>query len=123
MIKCQPIIAVANVESSSNWYQQLLGCKGAHGGKEFEMLMDNSGNFFLFLHAWNTHEHPTMSNPAIQAGNGLIIYLTVQDLNGVWQNALKLNAQVEKEPHVSPNSHRKEFSVRDPDGYYLIIST
>jgi len=28
----------------------------------------------------------------------------------------------EEEPHVNPNTRTKEFSLRDPDGYYVTIS-
>jgi hypothetical protein len=27
-----------------------------------------------------------------------------------------------EEPHVNPNTRTKEFSLRDPDGYYVSIS-
>ncbi|MGB0178128.1 MAG: VOC family protein [Owenweeksia sp.] len=122
MIKCQPIIAVNKVAESSRWYQELLGCRGIHGGDDFEMLTDDKGTLFMCLHAWEKHDHPTMSNRDLPADNGLIIYLTVEDLDTVWENAQKLKARVEKEPAVSANSHRKEFAIRDPDGYYLLIT-
>jgi len=28
----------------------------------------------------------------------------------------------EEEPHVNPNTRTLEFSLRDPDGYYVTIS-
>ena len=37
----QPLIAVHNVEASSQWYQQLLGCQSAHGGPNYERLVAN----------------------------------------------------------------------------------
>jgi hypothetical protein len=30
--------------------------------------------------------------------------------------------RLEEEPHVNPNTRTKEFSLRDPDGYYVTIS-
>jgi hypothetical protein len=30
--------------------------------------------------------------------------------------------RLEEEPHVNPNTQTKEFSLRDPDGYYVTIS-
>ena len=33
-MKPQPLIAVADVEASSRWYQELLGGKSGHGGAE-----------------------------------------------------------------------------------------
>ncbi|HEX6535854.1 MAG TPA: VOC family protein [Gemmatimonadaceae bacterium] len=35
----QPLIAVTDVEASSEWYQRVLGCESAHGGKEYERLV------------------------------------------------------------------------------------
>ena len=31
-------------------------------------------------------------------------------------------ARFEEEPHVNPNTRTREFSVRDPDGYYVTVS-
>jgi hypothetical protein len=31
-------------------------------------------------------------------------------------------SRLEEEPHVNPNTQTKEFSLRDPDGYYVTIS-
>ncbi len=122
MIKSEPIIGVQDVEKSSEWYQKLLGCKGSHGGKVFEMLTDTHGKIFLCLHKWGEHEHPTLLSPKIQPGNGLILYLRVKDLNKAWENAQELNAKIEEPPRVNPNSGKEQFCLRDLDGYYLMVS-
>ncbi len=123
MIKNLPIIAVHQVEESSQWYQELLGCKSMHGGPTFEMLADEKGEVFLALHKWSQHEHPTMVNPEITPGNGLILYLKVESLEVVWQQAQKLSAKIESTIHLSENSGREEFCLRDLDGYYLMITS
>ncbi|NNE55807.1 MAG: glyoxalase [Flavobacteriales bacterium] len=122
MIKCQPIIAVHDVEKSSKWYQELLGCQSMHGGGEFEMLGDERNEVFLCLHKWALDNHPTMANPETPADNGLILYIQVNDLESTWQKAKDLGAKVEVEPHLSVNSHKREFSVRDLDGYYVTVT-
>ena len=122
MITNEPIIGVRDVEKSSKWYQDLLDCKSGHGGDTFEMLQDYNGSTFLCLHKWGEHEHPTLSNPNIPPGNGLILYLTVQDLNKTWENALDLNAGIEEPKHYNPNSGREQFCLKDLDGYYLMIT-
>jgi hypothetical protein len=33
-----------------------------------------------------------------------------------------LVAALTEEPHVNPNTGTKEFALRDPDGYYVMIS-
>jgi hypothetical protein len=35
--------------------------------------------------------------------------------------ARALVAWLEEEPHVNPNTGTKEFTLRDPDGYYVTI--
>lgn len=122
MIKSEPIIGVKDVAKSSYWYQALLSCKGLHGGETFEMLADEHENVFLCLHKWSEHDHPTISNPSVQAGNGLILYLRVNDLEKVWEAAQKLNVKVEAMPRINPNSGKEHFCIRDLDGYYLMIS-
>lgn len=120
MIKTEPIIAVENVEKSSEWYQKLLGCKSNHGGSIFEILTNESGEQILSLHKWGEHEHPTFTNPK-NAGNGLILYFRVDDIKPIWDNAKKLNARIEDEPKLNQNSGRMEFSIRDLDNYYVSI--
>ena len=38
-MKPDPIIAVSDVPQTSQWYQSVFGCKGIHGGEEFEVLV------------------------------------------------------------------------------------
>jgi hypothetical protein len=118
----ETIIGVNNVEKSSIWYQELLGCKSCHGGNTFEILGDQDGNTILCLHKWGEHDHPTFRNPKTEPGNGLILYFRVDDLERIWKNAKRLNAIIEEAPGLNQNSGRKEFSIRDLDNYYLIIS-
>jgi hypothetical protein len=122
MTRSEPIIAVKSVRKSSEWYQELLDCKSAHGGDTFEILTDEDGTVILCLHKWGEHDHPTMADPAITAGNGLILYIRVSDLNKIWGNAIKLKATVEGYPSINPNSGREQFTLRDLDNYYLMIS-
>ena len=55
-------------------------------------------------------------------GNGVIIYIRVDDLKAIWENAKNLKSHIEEQPHINPNSGNEEFSLRDIDGYYLLIS-
>lgn len=122
MLRTEVIIGVKDVEKSSRWYQDLLNCKSRHGGDTFEILTDKDDTVILCLHKWGEHEHPTLTNPEIKPGNGLILYFRVNNLKSIWNNALKLKAVVEEEPHLNLNSGQEEFSLRDPDGYYILIS-
>ena len=122
MTKIDPIIAVINVESSTLWYQEVFGFKKNHGGKDFAVLVSEDNEIILCLHQWNEHEHPTMIDPAITPGNGLILYFRTDNINEIRQNYKKIGGMAEEEIHLNPNSLKKEFSFRDPDGYYLTIT-
>lgn len=122
MIRTEVIIAVKDVERSSKWYQQLLGCKHNHGGHTFEILTEEDGTVILCLHKWGEHDHPTLADPEIPIGNGVILYIRVDDLDQVWRNAILLNYAVEQEQHLNHNSGKQQFILRDLDSYYLIIS-
>jgi hypothetical protein len=38
------------------------------------------------------------------------------------QRSKALVSRLEEEPHVNPSTGTSEFSLRDPDGYYVTIS-
>ena len=122
MTRIEPVIGVKDVKASSVWYQQLLSCKSNHGGDTFEILANEVGDTILCLHKWGEHDHPTLRKPEASSANGLILYFRVGDLGKPWKNAKHINAQIEEEPHLNQNSGQKEFSLRDPDGYYVTVS-
>lgn len=122
MIKADPIIAVKDVQASSQWYQALLGCKDIHEGGGFAILTDENNEVLLCLHQWDKDEHPTMIDPSITLVNGLILYFRTNDLDEIRVNAEKLKAHIEEEVHLNPNTSKDEFSLRDRDNYFLTIS-
>lgn len=122
MTKIDPILAVKDVEASAEWYQSIFGCKRAHGGNEFAVLVSENDEVFICLHKWGAHQHPTMTNATVAPGNGLILYFRTENMDVIRQNIKKTGGHIEEEIHVNPNSTKKEFSLRDPDGYYLTIT-
>ena len=122
MTKIDPIIAVKDVEASSTWYRQVFGFRKTHGGKNFAVLISENDEILLCLHKWAEHEHATMIDPGITPGNGLLLYLRTDDMNAIRQNVEKTGGLIEEEIHLNPSSMKKEFSLRDPDGYYLTIT-
>lgn len=122
MVRTEPIIAVKDVVLSSAFYQHLLGCKSSHGGTAFDILTSDN-TVVLCLHKWGEHDHPTLLHPGRETGNGFILFFRVGQLEQVFQNALSTDGiQMEKGIHYNENSLKNQFIVRDPDGYYLIIS-
>ena len=122
MTKLDPIIAVKDVEASSAWYQSLFNCWSMHGGNEFDILITGDDEVIICLHKWGAHEHPTLTDPAVKPGNGLILYFRTENMEVIRQNAATMGYAVEEDIHVNPNSTKREFSLRDPDGYYLTIT-
>ena len=55
-------------------------------------------------------------------GNGLLLFFRVDDFDTALRRGRALVARLEEDPHVNPNTRTREFSLRDPDGYYVTIS-
>ena len=118
------IIGVADVSRSFAWYQSLLGLpETAPGHDYFGQIVDTDGTVLLCLHAWGAHEHPSLTSPAAATpGNGLLLFFRVDDFEAALPRARTLANRLDEEPHLNPNTRTMEFSLRDPDGYYVTIS-
>ena len=118
------IIGVDEVPRSFKWYQALFGHPATVPGHDyFGQILDSDGTVLLCLHKWGAHKHPSLvSRDHGTPGNGLPLFFRVDDFELVLQRAGSLVSRLEEEPHVNPNTRTKEFSLRDPDGYYVTIS-
>ena len=118
------IIGVSDVSSSFKWYQSLFGQPETRlSHDDFSQVLDSDGTVLLCLHQWGAHEHPPlMSRDEATPGNGLLLFVRVDDFDMSLKRARALGAQLKEEPHVNPNTRTREFSLRDPDGYYVTIS-
>jgi catechol 2,3-dioxygenase-like lactoylglutathione lyase family enzyme len=124
MIRTWTIIGVRAVTASVDWYQTLFGQPKAPPAHEyFGQILDADGTVLLCLHAWGAHEHPSLTSPdAASPGNGLLLFFRVDDFDLALTRARALGASFEQEPMLNPNTRTREFSLRDPDGYYVTIS-
>jgi catechol 2,3-dioxygenase-like lactoylglutathione lyase family enzyme len=118
------IIGVADVPRSLMWYQSLLGLpETAPAHDYFGQVLDSDGTVLLCLHKWGAHEHPTLTSPDhTKIGNGLLLFFRVDNFDVALPRARALVGRLEEEPHVNPSTGTAEFSLRDPDGYYVSIS-
>jgi catechol 2,3-dioxygenase-like lactoylglutathione lyase family enzyme len=118
------IIGVRDVPSSFNWYQSLFGQPKTSAAHDyFGQILDTDGTVLLCLHQWGAHGHPSLrSADEASPGNGLLLFFRVDDYEMALKRARALVARFEEEPHVNPNTRTSEFSLRDPDGYYVTIS-
>ena len=118
------IIAVRDVRGSFKWYQSVFGQPETRPEHEyFGQILDTDGSVLLCLHQWGAHEHPSLRSPGeAPPGNGLLLFFRVDDFDMALQRARALVTRLEEEPHVNSNTQTREFSLRDPDGYYVTIS-
>ena len=118
------IIGVGNVARSFRWYQSLLGLPQTSPAHDyFGQILDSDGTVLLCLHQWGAHEHPTLMSPdQATPGNGLLLFFRVDDFDRALPRARALVTRLEEEPHVNPSTGTSEFALRDPDGYYVMIS-
>ena len=118
------IIGVRDVPASFKWYQSLFGQPETSPAHDyFGQILDTDGTVLLCLHAWGEHDHPSLTSPeTAQPGNGLLLFFRVDDYDDTLIRARALVPQFEEEPHLNPSTQTLEFSLRDPDGYYVTIS-
>jgi len=125
----QPLIAVHDVEASSRWYQRVLGCRSAHGGPDYERLVDAGDTLILQLHHHEVeHDHGPIGDPDLPHGNGVLLWFEVDDFDAAVTRVGELRVEVVLAPHRNPPSgpggpaHR-EFWFRDPDGYTVVLAS
>ena len=118
------IIGVADVARSFAWYQSLFGqAKSAPAHTYFGQILDTDGTVLLCLHEWGAHEHPTLNSPdRAEPGNGLLLFFRVDDFDDALARARSLVNRLEEDPQTNPVTGTREFALRDPDGYYVMVS-
>lgn len=140
-MRAQPLIMVRDVEASSKFYRQLLGCtlggadgRGhqAKGPAAYEGLYDprahhtewGTDGLILQLHAWATdHRHSQAGDPDRRVGNGAVLWFEVEDFDDAVERARGLEARVLIDVEFNPNARHREFWIADPDGYTVVLAS
>jgi catechol 2,3-dioxygenase-like lactoylglutathione lyase family enzyme len=125
-MKLRPMLQVRDVAASSGWYQATLGLRSGHGGDEFEMLFD--GNVFnLQLHRLDAHEHGILqAGTAGALGAGVSLWFESADrdtFTALFERARAAGAEIVESPHWNPLAHHHEATLRDPDGYVVVLNS
>lgn len=123
-LRPQPLIAVADVERASGWYQRVLGAVSGHGGPEYERLLVD-GSLVLQLHAADVaHHHGPIGDPGQPRGNGVALWFAADDFDGVVARVRAAGSAVEvvTDVHLNPNAGQHELWLRDLDGYLVVIA-
>jgi catechol 2,3-dioxygenase-like lactoylglutathione lyase family enzyme len=118
------IIGVSDVPVSFKWYQSLLGLpETAPAHDYFGQILDADQTVLVCVHKWGAHGHPSLTSPDLAPpGNGLLLFFRVDDFDKALPRARTLVNRLDEEPHVNPSTGTMEFSLRDPDGYYVTVS-
>lgn len=91
--------------------------------EHFGQIVDSDGTVLLCLHQWGSHDHPTLHSPdEAVPGNGLLLFFRVDDFDRALARARTLVDALEEEPQLNPGTGTQEFALRDPDGYYVMLS-
>jgi catechol 2,3-dioxygenase-like lactoylglutathione lyase family enzyme len=138
-MRAHPLLVCRDVEASSRFYQQLLGCKSGHGDVEgrhsrgeYERLVDprlhhtpwGSDGLILQLHAWKAgRHHGHLGDPTRPVGNGVLVWFEVDDFDAAVARARALKAPVILEVHRNPNAQHREMWITDPDSYTVVLAS
>ena len=133
----QPLLVCRDVEAASRFYQRLLGCKSAHGGREYERLVDpklhhteyGSDGLILQLHVWDVdHHHGNLGDPALPIGNGVLVWFEVDDFDAAVARVRELKAAIVMDVHRNPpegdgGPNHREIWIKDLDGYTVVLAS
>lgn len=118
----QPMIAVRDVEATSRWYQDMLGLASGHGGPDYEQLLAGS-EMVLQLHRWEPDKHPHMGDPdGARWGNGVVLWFLEPDVTLAFERARRRGATILEPLALNRNANHREFWLRDPDGYVVVVA-
>jgi catechol 2,3-dioxygenase-like lactoylglutathione lyase family enzyme len=125
----QPLVVVSDVEASSRWYQRLLGCTSAHGGRDYERLVVGD-TLILQLHAFDVgHHHGPIADVADRPyGNGVLLWFEIDDFEDAMTRVAELDPEIVHARHRNPpdgqgGPNHWEIWVRDPDGYTVVLAS
>jgi catechol 2,3-dioxygenase-like lactoylglutathione lyase family enzyme len=88
--------------------------------RETNHITAYSNWFWIDFLAIGKDERTKTSEPAAGKGAGVLIYLSVDDVNAIHQYLVSKKIRPLTKPQDQPWGNR-EFSLRDPDGYNLVI--
>ncbi len=116
------MLVLGDVQAGSSWFQYVLGLESAHGGPEYEMLMDD-GDLVLQLHRWEAHEHPHLGDPTDPSrGNGVLLWFATDDFDALLLRVESSGTEILDGPLVNPNAGQREVWLRGPEGFTVVVA-
>lgn len=75
------------------------------------------------LHHWDAHEHPHLGDPnAKPSGNGVVLWFQEEHIDAAFERAFMAGADVLEPLKLNPLANHREFWLRDPDGYVVVVA-
>jgi hypothetical protein len=116
------LIALADVEAGSRWFQLVLGLSSGHGGPEYEMLLAG-GELVIQLHEWEADEHEHLGDRNDPSrGNGVVLWFATDDFDAMLQRVVDSGATILEGPLVNPNAGHHEVWLRGPEDYVVVVA-
>ena len=125
-VQAQPLIAVRDVRTSSQWYAQLLDADPLpeHQHRDLYDRISCGGQLVLQLHAWDEEEHPNLVNrDSAPPGHGVLLWFQVEDFDAAVERACRLGAEILQGPLFNPAPKHREIWLRDHDGYVVVLAS
>lgn len=121
-MKIHPMITVRDVRASAAWYERVLGLESAHGGDEYEQLVQD-GKLLLQLH----NNEPDMNHDALaeegeHLGGGVLLWFKTEDFEAQVERLRDAAVVPEVAPYMNEYARHMEVWFRDPDGYRIVVA-
>lgn len=121
-VRPRPLLVVADVPTSSRWYQRVLGAESGHGGVAYEQIVAG-GRVVLQLHSRaGDRNHGPLADPSVPVGNGVVVWFEVTDLNAALTRIEDSTVEVDHPFRFNPDAGHHEIWLRDPDGYRVVLA-
>nr|WP_241726808.1 VOC family protein [Dietzia sp. SLG310A2-38A2] len=116
------MLVVADVPTSSRWYQHVLGAESGHGGDEYEQIVATD-RLLLQLHSRaGDRNHGPLADLSAPVGNGVVMWFGVTDLDAALTRIEDSAVEVEQPVRFNPDADHREIWLRDPDGYRVVLA-
>jgi hypothetical protein len=77
----------------------------------------------LQLHEWDAHEHPNLGDPRREPhGNGVVLWFHEPSVVAAFERAVRAGAEVLEPLIVNPLANHREFWLRDPNEYKVVVA-
>lgn len=118
-----PILCVRVVSETSKLLCDVFGWKSAHGGEEFDELVDRDKQRALWLHGIDAHEHNRFHDNHLGGfGRGFALYVFVDDIDAVYARAKEHGLPLLEDLAVNPNAGFREFTFSEENGYKFSVA-